>query len=316
MIKKLLSIVLTLIGLETLTSQNFNLVYQFSAVTATPNTGTVDPTPTPTAVGVNSGSFTANGIGTAPTTTNVFAFTSWTTGTTPELTKYFEITLTPQQSYVVTLNQMSFYAGRSNTGPQKWCVRTNKDSYTSNAVGSTSLISASSTGSIINVNANNEFNWGSIPTNSATVSSAWRNNCLVTFDPSNCSNQFTPFNIRFYAFNATSNAGSFRIDSVVIYGNATYSLGVGLNKITHDINAKIKLYPNPANEGYVTIDAASSDYSKIEVINVLGAVVASHNNTLAEEKIKLNLATLPEGTYFVKVTNGNKYYIEKLIVTK
>ena len=37
---------------------------------------------------------------------------------------------------------------------------------------------------------------------------------------------------------------------------------------------------------------------------------------VAEEKIKLNLATLPEGTYFVKVTNGNKYYIEKLIVTK
>ena len=280
MIKKLLSIALILIGFETLTSQNFNLVYQFSAVTATPSTGTVDPTPTPTAVGVTSGSFTANGIGSTPTTTNVFAFTSWTTGT------------------------------------QKWCVRTNKDSYTANAVGSTSLISPSSTGSIINVNANNEFNWGTIPTNSATVSSAWRNNCLITFDPSNCSNQFTPFNIRFYAFNATSNLGSFRIDSVVIYGNATYSLGVGLNKITHDINAKIKLYPNPANEGYVTVDAASSNYSKIEVINVLGAVVASHNNTLAEEKIKLNLATLPEGTYFVKVTNGNKYYIEKLIVTK
>ena len=315
MIKKLLSIALIFAGIETIQAQSINLVYPFSAVTSTPSTGTTDPTPTPTAAGVTSGSFTANGVGSTPTTTNVFAFTGWTTLTAPDPTKYFEIIVTPQTSYMVTLTQMSFYMGRSNSGPQQWCVRTNKDAYTANAAGSTSLISPTSTGSIITVNGGNEFNWGTIPTNSTSVSSAWRNNCVVGF-PANCANQITPFNIRVYAYNAPSTGGSFRIDSVVINGTATFSLGVGLPTISHDVNAKIKLYPNPSNDGYVTVDAATTNYSKIEVLNILGAVVASQNNTLTEEKIKLDLATLPTGTYFVKVTSGDRSYTEKLIISK
>ena len=102
----------------------------------------------------------------------------------------------------------------------------------------------------------------------------------------------------------------------VINGSATFSIGVGLPTITHDINAKIKLYPNPSNDGFVTVDVPFANYSKIEVINILGAVVASQNNTLVEEKVKLDLATLPIGTYFVKVSAGDRSYTEKLIISK
>lgn len=309
MIKKLLTLgLITFLGSK-IQAQAFNLVYEFSSITAT--SGSVDPTPTPTATGVNSGSFTANNLSANPTTTNVFAFTSWTTGTTPELSKYFELVLTPQSNYFINLSHMSFYTTRSNSGPQNWCVRTSLSNYTANVVGTTSLISPTSTGSIITVNTNNEFVWGTPPTNSATTSSAWRNNCQVNF---NATNIAAPVNIRFYAYNAPSNAGSYRIDSVVVYGTATFSVGAGLNKVSHDLNASFKLYPNPSNNGVVFVEPKNAEKGTIEVVNILGDVVAREEQTSAT--VKLDLGVLPTGTYYVKYRSGNAIHSEKLIITK
>ena len=315
MIKKLLVIASVSLCLNSFAQTTpFSLYYSFANTSSV--TGVVDPTPTPTAVGVTSGSFTAVGLGANPTTTNVFAFQGFDNGTTPNLGKYFEVVLTPTGSYVVSLTNMSFYMGRSNTGAQTWCVRTNKDNYTANAVGSTSLILPTSTGSIITVNSNNEFNWGTIPTNSATASSAWRNNCQVTF-ASNCLNQTTPFNIRFYAYNAASTAttGSFRIDSVVVNGSATFSLGVGFNKVSHDLNAKIQLYPNPAVNGVANIKITDATATKVELINTLGRIISSRV-IVKENDLQLDLTTLPVGTYFVRVETLQGVKTEKLIISK
>jgi hypothetical protein len=312
MIKKLLSLSLITFASCFLNAQSFNLVYEFSSVTA--STGVVDPSPTPTAVGVTSGSFTAVNLSANPTTTNVFAFTSWTTSTTPDLSKYFELVLTPQNSYFIELSTMSFYTTRSNSGPQKWCVRTNLDSYAANAIGSTSLISPTSSGSIITVNAANEFVWGTIPTNSATSSSAWRNNCQVSF--ANATNIASPVNIRLYAFHAPANGGSYRIDSVVVKGTATFSVGAGLNKISHDLNASFKLYPNPSKDGIVYLEPKNADKASIEVFNILGEVVAKEEKESAVAKVKLNLSDLKVGTYFVRYTYQNKMHTEKLIISE
>jgi hypothetical protein len=310
MIKKLLTLGLITFLSAKVQAQAFNLVYQFSSVTA--STGTIDPSPSPTATGVTSGSWTANGVGTAPTTTNVFAFTGWTTTTTPDLTKYFELVLTPQSNYFLAIDRMTYYTTRSSQGPQNWCVRTNLDNYTANAVGSTSLIGATSTGSIISVNGNNEFVWGTIPTSSAVSSSAWRNNCQVSFPTA--TNVASPFNIRVYGYNAISSGGSYRIDSVVVYGMATISVGAGLNKVSHDINASFKLYPNPSNNGVVFIEPKNAEKGTIEIVNILGTVVAREEQTSAT--IKLDLGVLPTGTYFVKYRSGNSIHSEKLIITK
>lgn len=314
MIKKLLTIASVVLASYQMNAQAFNLVYEFSSVTAT--TGTVDPTPTPTAVGLTSGAFTANNLSANPTTTNVFAFTSWTTSSTPNTDKYFQLTLTPQQNYFIALSHMSFYAGRSNTGPQHWSVRTSLDSYSVNAAGTTSLISPTSSGSIISVNSGNEFVWGTPPTNSATTSSAWRNNCQVNF--ANAVNIATPVNIRIYAYNATSNAGSFRIDSVVVYGTATFSVGANLPKISHDINASFKLYPNPSENGVVFLEpkVASSNETSIEVMDITGAVRAQESKIFVAKKVRLDLNHLSEGTYFVRFRNGSSIHTEKLIIVK
>jgi hypothetical protein len=314
MIKKLLSLVAFTLVCSQLSAQAFNLVYEFSSVTAT--SGTVDPTPTPTAAGIVSGAFTANNLSANPTTTNVFAFTSWTTSATPNADKFFQLILTPQPNYFIELSHMSFYMGRSNTGPQTWCVRTNIDSYAQNAVASTSLISSTSSGSIINTNSSNEFIWGTPPTNSTTASSAWRNNCQVNFV--NASNLTSPVNIRFYGYNATSNAGSFRIDSVVVYGTATFSVGANLPKISHDLNASFKLYPNPSENGVVYLEPKmeTAEETSIEVMDITGAIRAQESKIFFAKKVRLDLNTLSGGTYFVRFKTGNSTHTEKLIISK
>jgi len=316
MIKKLLSVaVLAFAGLS-LSAQSFSLVYPFSA--ATGSSGTTDPTPSPTAIGITSGSWTANGLSANPTTTNVWAFTGWPTGATNAdnsnftgsltPTQNFEITLTPQNGYGVTITNITFYTTRSGTGPRHWAVRSNKDGYAANLPASISLISPTSSGSVITVQGGDTFFWS----DDAKSSSAWYNNCMVNCTGPSFSVQTSPFIFRVHAWNAEGGAGSYRIDSAVVNGNA--AIGAGIHKLTHDLNAKFQLYPNPTNDGIVMVEA-KSNFSKLEVINILGAVVSTQNS-LTENKIKLDLATLPEGTYFVRISSGDKVTTEKLIISK
>ena len=119
-----------------------------------------------------------------------------------------------------------------------------------------------------------------------------------------------------YAWDAEGTGGTFRIDTVLINGSATFSAGVGLPTLTHDLNAGFKLYPNPTSDGFVNLEVIKNNFSKVEVVNTLGSIVASSQNEILADRIKLNLTTLPEGTYFVRITSGNKISTEKLIITK
>lgn len=313
MIKKLLFTALVT-GSLTMFSQSFSLVYTFSNVTST--TGVVDPTPPPTATGLTAGSFTANGLSANPTTTNVFAFTSWPTGATNannttftgsvDPAKNFEVSLTPSGGYAITLNSITFYTTRSGTGPRHWVVRSSLDAFTANLPADVSLVVGS--GTVVTVQGGDTFFWS----DDAVTSSAWYNNCKINLGGT-FANLTNPVNFRWHAYDAESGAGSWRIDSVGINGSA--SISTGLNTLTHDLNAKFKLYPNPSNDGVVTIETAGATPSKVEVINLLGAVVLSQNSKF-EEKTKFNLGTLPEGTYFVRITTGNKVTSEKLIISK
>ncbi|MDP3556347.1 MAG: T9SS type A sorting domain-containing protein [Bacteroidota bacterium] len=328
MIKKLLSICFLALVVNSSNAQSFSLSYQYSAVTST--SGPIDPTPAPVATGITSGSWTAVGTGTNSSGGGYFSFTSWGTGATNannttftgsiDLGRYYELTITPQVSYAVSLTNMSFGVSRSGTGIRHFAVRTNKDVYTNNIAATYTALGAAASASVpvVTVVSGNTFLWtdDAFNTGSGAAAFATNNICNVNFTGPNYTNQASPYTIRIYAWNAESGGGTFRVDTLVLNGSATFSIGVGLNKITHDLNAKIKLYPNPTADGFVNIDVPTTNYSKIEVVNILGAVVASQNNTLNEEKIKLDLATLPTGTYFVKVTAGEKSYTEKLIISK
>lgn len=332
MIKKLLSIACFVILAGTADAQNFSLYYSFSSVvggTATP-TGAVDPTPAPSATGVNSGSWSAVNLSANSSGNGYFSFTSWGLGATAnsdvsftgavDPAKYYELTLIPQSNYVVSLTNMSFGVSRSGTGVRHWVVRTNKDGYTANVPATYTALGAAATSSaapIVSVQPGDLFFWTKDAQNTSSGAAAFATNniCNVNFSGANYTNQFNPYIIRVYAYDAEGTGGTFRMDTVVVNGSATFSMGVGLPSLSHDINANFKLYPNPTADGAVTVEALHNTATKIEVINILGAVVSSQSGKL-DDKVKLDLSTLPAGTYFVRINSGNKLTTEKLIISK
>jgi len=318
MIKHLLSISILFLGLNGF-SQSFNVMYDFSGViSGTANTGTVDPTPPPTATGVTFGSFSAVGTPSAPSAGGVFAFSNWDLGATTavdtystmtgsvNLGKYYEVSVTPNAS-TVTLNSITFNMSRSSTGPRTWVVRSNKDSYGANlpasVVGNTN----------ISTQPGDVLFW---VLDSYTVTGGKQEpGSTISLSGPNFTNQTTPFTFRWYPYNAEGTAGTFRIDTVRFNGSVTGASGI--NEFTQDINSAFKIYPNPSNDGFVYVDTKKLNYSKIEVVNVLGSTIATETKeTNRSEKLKLDLNSIPAGTYFIRVTTGDKVYSERFFITK
>lgn len=319
MIKHLLSISILFLGLNGF-SQSFSAMYDFGGVmTGTANTGTLDPTPPPTVAGVTFGSFSAVGTPSNTSAAGVFAFSGWdntiANGNDAYATytgainpgKYYEVTITPNASSV-TLNSITFNMSRSSTGPRNWAVRSDRSTFANNI-----LATVVGPNTNINVQTNNVFFWA---LDSYTVSGGKQEvgSTITTAGP-NYFNQTLPTTFRFYAWNAESGAGTFRIDTVRFNGSVAGASGV--NEFTQDINSTIKIYPNPSNDGIVYLDTKKVNYSKIEVMNILGSTITIENKeATANEKIRLDLNALPAGTYFVRVTAGNKVYTERFFITK
>lgn len=318
MIKHLLSISILFLGVNAF-SQSFSVMYDFGSVmSGTANTGTVDPTPPPTAAGVTFGSFMANGTPTATSANGVFAFSGWDVGVVGgndnystytaaiNPAKYYEVTITPT-SGTVSLSSITFNMSRSSTGPRTWVVRSNKDSYGANLPA---MVSGNTN---INVQATNVFFWA---LDSYTVTGGKQEpGATINLSGPNFTNQTTPFTFRWYPYNAENTAGTFRIDTVRFNGTVTGASGIA--EYTQDINSAFKIYPNPSNDGFVFVDTKKLNFSKIEVVNILGATVATENKEATRsEKLKLDLNTLPAGTYFMRITAGDKVYTERFFITK
>ncbi|MBA3665225.1 MAG: T9SS type A sorting domain-containing protein [Bacteroidetes bacterium] len=312
MIKQLLFIAITF-GSVKLSAQSFSGMYPFTAVTSgTTNSGTTDPTPSPTAAGLTFGSFSAVGTPSAPAASGAFAFTSWPNGATngSDVTftgsinpgQYYQVTLSPTSGSTVSINSITFNMSRSSTGPRHWAVRGSADTYSVNLPAS-----IAPTNTNLTVSAGNVFFWAM---DSYTVATGKQERGSAVTPGASYSNQTNPMTFRFYAWDAESGGGSFRIDTAVF--NGTASVMVGLNKLTYDLNSKFKVYPNPSNDGIVTIEAASS--IKIEVLNILGDVISSENNQ--GEKVKMDLSAFPPGVYFIRIHSGDKMITEKLILSK
>jgi hypothetical protein len=260
-------------------------------------------------------------IGT-PTNTSaggVFAFSGWdntiTNGNDAYATytgainpaKYYEVTITPNASSV-TLNSITFNMSRSSTGPRNWAVRSDKSAFANNIAAS-----VVGTNTNINVQAGNVFFW--ILDSYTATGGKQEVGSTITLSGPNYINQTVPTVFRFYAWNAESGAGTFRIDTVRFNGSVTISSGV--NEFNQDLNSTIKIYPNPSNDGVVFLDTKKVNYSRIEVLNILGSTITIENKeAVTNNKIRLDLNTLPSGTYFVRVTSSDKVYTERFFIAK
>ena len=77
-----------------------------------------------------------------------------------------------------------------------------------------------------------------------------------------------------------------------------------------DINSKIKIYPNPANQ-IVNINSLNN-IKDINIFNVIGQKVLSFNN-LNTDNYEINISSLIKGIYFIEVIDNNNKILKKLI---
>ncbi len=317
MIKKLLSLIAIFAITETTNAQVFNLTYDFSAVAGTVTPITTDPTAPPIATGITSGSFMAVGTGTGSSGAGRFSFAGWPIGATNanDLTFtgsintaiYYNITLTPQAGYGITYNKINFNIRRSGTGIRHYALRSSVSGYASNLTATLTV----PTNTALAVQTGSTFFW----TADATSTSFDQRGSGIILGGVPYTNVLSPVSFRFYGWDAEGSSGTFSIDSVVVSGSA--SLGAGVAEISHDINASFKLYPNPVDGDIIYLDPQNINYSKIEVINILGVTIISENKeNLPDGKIKLNINTLPAGIYFVRVSEDSKTYTERFLISK
>ncbi len=77
------------------------------------------------------------------------------------------------------------------------------------------------------------------------------------------------------------------------------------------------LFPNPANDQVVlTVHAEQAGQAQVQVFNVLGETVLEMRCVFVpgENRFTLNVNALSGGTYFVKVNDGEKSSVQKLII--
>lgn len=84
---------------------------------------------------------------------------------------------------------------------------------------------------------------------------------------------------------------------------------VGLNEILRAGNG-VEVYPNPTS-GEFTIELSNSSAKTIEVLDLTGRVV--YSNTAASEKVKVNLSTLANGIYYVKIQTKSSTEVIKVV---
>ncbi len=315
MIKNLLSIIALVCTSLLANAQSFTATYNFASTSSV--TGTTDPTPPPVITGITCGSFVAVGTNTANGSAGRFSFNGWPIATlsgstsaasysamggTIDLTKYYDVMLSPTTGYAVTLDSIVFLSRRTGTGPRSFAVRSSVDAYANNlpaSVPSSTLLSIAGT---------DEFFY----TADAATTSAYQSGNKITTNNAAFIGFTTPVTFRFYAWNAESTAGNFGIDDVSFFGSVAVTTGIG--KVSFDLNSNFKVYPVPSYDGVVFIESKNQDITKIEVVDVLGNIVLL--NTKNESKVKLNLSDMPNGNYFVRMYSGNSVSTKKIVVIK
>lgn len=238
------------------------------------------------AANVTVSNFTASGL-TQTDTGNRFAHTNPTTATAPDLSKYFQVTVTPNAGQNLTVSTIGFRAQRSGTGPRSYVVRSSADNYGSNLPASITPANAE-----LEVLTGNVFHY-------VNDISLGQNGSLVTL--SNASNLTSAVTFRVYFFEAEASTGTFSVDDVVISGTAG-----ALAAVSDVTKAKVSLVKNTV----VGEAIAFANAADIQIINTAGQVVKTAKVT---EGSTLNVSSLAKGVYIVTGTVNGEKVSQKII---
>jgi hypothetical protein len=79
---------------------------------------------------------------------------------------------------------------------------------------------------------------------------------------------------------------------------------------------ELKVYPNPTENGRVTIELNNGMISEIRLINIAGKEAAFQKMDFDTPKYTLELLNVPNGIYFIRVkTAEQKVVVKKLVVS-
>ena len=79
-------------------------------------------------------------------------------------------------------------------------------------------------------------------------------------------------------------------------------------------DARVSVYPNPVKQGlYVRIENGTVQEGQVQIVDVLGRVIREQSFSSARERLSFDISTEPDGVYFVKVLNGDKYSMTRVV---
>jgi hypothetical protein len=83
----------------------------------------------------------------------------------------------------------------------------------------------------------------------------------------------------------------------------------GIGEIT--VNNQLSVFPNPATTDFTIQLNSEFKNSQLEIFNNLGEKILEQ--VINQQSTKINLKS-PAGIYFVKVSDGEKIYTQKLVI--
>jgi hypothetical protein len=86
------------------------------------------------------------------------------------------------------------------------------------------------------------------------------------------------------------------------------------NSVEELSDNRITIFPNPVIDR-MNIRSSDFKYNKVEILNVSGAIVFEYYPPAYEQDSDFTL-NLPNGVYFVKISNGKQFSLKKIVVNK
>jgi len=100
-------------------------------------------------------------------------------------------------------------------------------------------------------------------------------------------------------------------------GISNFSTELSTVGLQNQVAASFKIYPNPAND-LLNIELADNHgVKRIELLNSFGSTVRNLENVPLDEKtIRLNVANLPSGLYFVRLVGDSGQQTLKVFISR
>lgn len=95
-----------------------------------------------------------------------------------------------------------------------------------------------------------------------------------------------------------------------------FALDQNQNPAVQENRFDLKIYPNPAETGRITLEMNNGEIAEIRLIDIAGKEVITRKIDFGTQRVQLMLEQVPNGIYFVRVkTAENKVVVKKLVVS-